>query len=370
MPDNTTAPAGLAAFGIGAASLPQQIAGIDSIQRSPADTVIHDYPCGFGKSTRMISGLQDRPDQQVLIVVPDLEQVRDLIAKAHRHGVTLYQPLSHAAAREDKDTGSPFHDLHETKREALQALIQGRHNVICTHKLYSEIAVLAGQGMLLDAEVHIDEVLSVADEATSITRYSKGTRAVNDWRRLYLDNGYTTICPDTGRIIPTDKWRGQVDELAGNLPPAFFDAAEAGRLYTDVPGMGQHIIIGELPAVLLKCSRRVHIYTYQFRGSYMAAYLKRHGVQWSFAEYPDCSPQEADRLFRARARELVTLDPATRLEDVALGYTAQSRMASGKSADDLKNAGRVSGAFRAIGRSLKAQDVGADHLLLTCLQAG
>lgn len=367
---NTTnsTPASLAAFGLDAAALPMQ--HIDSIRRSSADTVIHDYPCGFGKSSRMIARLKDHPDQQVLIVVPDLEQVRALIGKARQHGVTLFQLLSRAAANEDKDTGAPFGELHETKRDALQALVQGRHNIICTHKLYSEIAVLARSGLLSDVEVHIDEVLSVADEATDITRFSKGTRAANDWRRLYLDNGYTSICPDTGRIVPTDKWRCQVDELAGNLPPAFFDAAEAGRLYTDVPGMGQHIISGELPAVLLKCCKRVHIYTYQFRGSYMAAYLKRHSVQWTFAEYPDCSPQEADRQFRARARELVTLDPVPRLEDVALGYTAQVRMATGKSPDDLKRAGRVSGAFRGIGRSLKAQGVGADRLLLTCLQAG
>lgn len=368
MLDTTSAPSAIPAFNIDAAALPMQV--IDAIQRTPTATVIHDYPCGFGKSTRMIAGLRDCPDQQVLIVVPDLEQVRTLIADAHRHGVTLYQPLSDTTAREDKATGSPFNFLHGTKRDALQSLIQAGHNIITTHKLYSEIAVLARSGMLRDVVVHIDEVLSVAEEATGITQFSKSRQDANDWRELYIQNGFATISEDTGRIIPADKWRGMRDELAGNLPTAFFDAAEAGRLYTDVPGLGGHIIIGELPVVLLKCSKRVCIYTYRFNGSYMAAYLQRHGVQWTYANYADISPEEADQQFRARARELVTIDPVTRLDGVALGYTAQKRMASSKAAEELQRAGQIRGAFRSIGRALKSSGVRADHLILTCLQAG
>lgn len=364
----TSAPSALSAFNIDVANLPMH--SIDLIQRTPADTVIHDYPCGFGKSTRMIAGLRDDPDQQVLIVVPDLEQVRQLIADAHRHGVTLYQPLSDAAAWEDKATGTPFSFLHETKRDALSALIQNRHNVITTHKLYSEIAVLARSGMLQNVAVHIDEVLSVSEEATGITQYSRNRQDANDWRCLYIGNGYATICPETGRISATDRWRGLADKLAGNLPTAFFDAAEAGRLFTDIPGMGGHIIMAELPIVLLKCSKRVSIYTYQLSGSYMAAYLQRHGVQFSYANYPDISREEADRQFRTRARELVTIDPVARLDSVALGYTAQKRMASSKAAEELRKAGQVSGAFRAIGGALKSTGVRTDHLILTCLQAG
>ncbi|TGN67329.1 hypothetical protein E4L95_05340 [Paracoccus liaowanqingii] len=365
---NATPANALAAFNIDVANLPMH--SIDAIQRTPADTVIVDYPCGFGKSTRMIAGLRDNPDQQVLIVVPDLEQVRQLIADAHRHGVKLYQPLSDAAAREDKATGSPFDFLHETKRDALQALIQAGHNVITTHKLYSEIAVLARSGMLQNVEVHIDEVLSVSEEATGITQCSRNRQDANDWRCLYIDKGYATICQDTGRIVPTEDWRQQRDGLAGNLPTAFFDAAEAGRLYTDIPGMGQHIIMGELPVVILKLAKRVKIYTYRFSGSYMAAYLQRHGVQYSFARYSDISPEEADRQFRAKARELVTIDPVARLDGVALGYTAQKRMASSKAAEELRKAGQVSDNFRSIGRALKSNGTRTDHLILTCLQAG
>lgn len=358
----------IAAFNIDFAALP--MLSIDLIQRTPTDTVIHDYPCGFGKSTRMIAGLRDYPDQQVLIVVPDLEQVRALIASASRYGVRLYQPLSNAAATEDRATGTPFDFLHETKRDALQALIQNSHNVITTHKLYSEIAQLARSGMLRDVEVHIDEVLSVSEEATGITQCSRSKQAANDWRSLYVGNGYAAICPETGRITPTDNWRQKRDDLAGNLPTAFFDAAEAGRLYTNVPGMGDHIVMSELPIVLLKCSKRVSIYTYRFNGSYMAAYLQRHGVQWTYANYTDISCEEAGRQFRIRARELVTIDPVTRLDGVALGYTAQKRMASSKAAEELQKAGQVSGAFRSIGRALKSSGIRSDHLILTCLQAG
>lgn len=164
----------------------------------------------------MIAGLRDRPDQQVLIVAPDLEQVRALIASAARHGVRLYQPLSNAAATEDRATGTPFNFLHETKRDALQALIQYGCNVITTHKLYSEIAQLARLGMLREVEVHIDEILSVSDEATSITQCSRSKQAANDWRSLYVGNGYAAICPETGRITPTDNWRQKRDDLAGN----------------------------------------------------------------------------------------------------------------------------------------------------------
>jgi hypothetical protein len=351
-----------------AASLPLQF--IDGITRSPEDTVIHDYPCGFGKSTRLIASLRDNPDQQVLIVVPDLEQVRALISQANdRHGIRLYQPLSDASAREDKATGTPFNFFHETKRDALHALIQKGHHVITTHKLYSEIAHLARVGLFHNVEVHIDEVLTVSEDATAITQFSRNRTHANDWRTLYIDKGYVTVCPDTGRINPTDDWREQRDELAGNLPTTFFDAAEAGRLYTDIPGMGGHIIMVELPVVLLKCSKRVHIYTYRFDGSYMAAYLRRHGVRWTKASYPDISPEAADAEFRARARDLVTIDPVARLDGVSLGYTAQTRMVASNAAQEKQVAGQIRGAFRAIGRALKTTGVPADHLILTCLQA-
>jgi hypothetical protein len=358
----------LTAFGLNPADMPMQF--IESIQRSPGDTVIHDYPCGFGKSSRMIARLADDPGQQALIVVPDLEQVRTLIADAACHGVTLYQPLSVTTAKEDRASGAVFSFLHDTKRDALHALIRHGHSVITTHKLYSEIAQLARSGMLRGIEVHIDEVLSVSDEATGITQCSRGRQAANDWRGLYLDNGYAAICPETGRITPTDAWRMKRDDLAGNLPTAFFDAAEAGRLYTDIPGLAGHIIMAELPIVLMKCAKRVNIYTYRFNGSYMAAYLRRHGVQWTQARYSDISPEDADMQFRARARELVTIDPVGRLGGLPLGYTAQKRMACSKSADEIRRAGQIRGAFRSIGRTLKNAGATADQMILTCIQAG
>lgn len=359
----------LRSFGVDASALAMQ--HIDLIERSPEDTVIHDYPCGFGKSTQMIAGLSENSEQQGLIVVPDLEQVRTLIRDAaRRHCVRLYQPLSETAGKEDKATGTPFNYLHETKRDALQALIQKGHNVITTHKLYSEIAHLARSGMFSDVEVHIDEVLSVADEATGISQFNRDRQKANDWRNLYIDKGYATICSATGRINPTDDWREKCEQLAGNLPTTFFDAAEAGRLYTNVPGTGDHIIIGELPIVLLKCAKRVHIYTYRFDGSYMAAYLKRHNVRWVKANYANTTPEAADQEFRASARDLVTIDAMPRLDGVAFGYTAQKRMVSSKAGAMQQQAGQVRGAFRAIGRALKSSGTFADHLILTCLKDG
>jgi len=358
----------LRAFGVEASAL--DVHEIEKIVRDPEDTVVHDYPCGFGKSTRLIAGLKEKPDQPVLIVVPDLEQVRALILTAdRRHGVRLYQPLSETSAREDKATGTPFNFWHKTKRDALQALIEKGCSVVATHKLYSEIAYLARNGLFRDVEVHIDEVLSVADEATGITQFNRNRRNASDWRDLFIDKGYASICPETGRIDPTDAWREKQDRLDGNLPTAFFEAAEAGRLYTDVPGMGDHIIIGELPIVLLKCAKRVHIYTYRFDGSYMAAYLRRHGVRWTKASYADCTPEEADQQFRARAQQLVTIDALPRLDGVPLGYTAQKRMASSRSGPLQQQAGQVRGAFRAIGRALKTSGVPTDRLILTCLQS-
>ncbi|MEO0563836.1 MAG: hypothetical protein AAF125_17155 [Chloroflexota bacterium] len=112
----------------------------------------------------------------------------------------------------------------------------------------------------------------------------------------------------------------------GNLPLAFFGDAEAGRLYTNVPGCSDQIIIEELPIILLKCSKRVNIYTYRFEGSYMAAYLKQHGIEVSKARYDDVSPEEADLQFRLRAKELVTIDSMSRLAKVPLGYSAQKRI--------------------------------------------
>ncbi|MEL6120467.1 MAG: hypothetical protein AAFR49_12410, partial [Pseudomonadota bacterium] len=161
-----------------------------------------------------------------------------------------------------------------------------------------------------------------------------------------------------------------MDDLSGNLPLAFFGDAEAGRLYTNVPGCSDQIIIEELPIILLKCSKRVNIYTYRFEGSYMAAYLKQHGIEVSKARYDDVSPEEADLQFRLRAKELVTIDSMSRLAKVPLGYSAQKRIATSNTEEAKAKAEAVRSAFRSIGRSLKRQKVHASNLILTCAQAG
>jgi hypothetical protein len=323
-----------------------------------ANVTIVDRHMGSGKTTGIIAAF--RPDQKYLVVVPLLSEIDRIIKGAH---VPFFQPTDAASTEAENAQDYPENARCQTKRESLTALVQGGHNVVCSHALFSALGSIAQEGLLADYHVLIDEVLNVAEVKTDITqtkRTATGRDQDTGWRELYLDDGFISICPETGRISPTDKWRPLVDKLAGNLSQAMFHAAEAGRLYTDQAGMSNSIIMAELPPALLQGCRTIKVYTYMAEGSFMAAYMRRHGI-----EYRTEFDAVEDAAFRKRARQLVTVHPMARLKDYKLSYSAQAKEA--RKRNPSRDVARA--LYRTCQTAGELQGVDKDKIMVTCAKA-
>lgn len=346
-----TGPAGLGnpLMAQAAAALPRPL--------TPPSVTIVDRHMGSGKTTGIIASIKQH--RKCLVVVPLLSEVNRIIKGS---GVPIYQPIG-AGNTDALPPDYPLPGKCNTKRDSLRALVEAGHNVVCSHELFSALGSIAQEGLLADYHVLIDEVLNVAEVKTEITQTKRTTIGPDPdtgWRELYLDEGFISICPDTGRINPTDKWRGLVEKLAGNLSQVMFHAAEAGRLYTDQAGLGKDIIMSELPPALLLNCRSIRIYTYMAEGSFMAAYMRRHGIKYS----TEFDPVE-DAQFRKRARELVTVHSMPRLKDVPFSYSAQDKEARKRNPGSI-----VSQAlYRAQRTEGELKGVDKDKIMLTCAKA-
>lgn len=326
-------------------------------QRAEGNVTVVDRHPGYGKTTGLLKSFTQTG--QYLVVVPELSEVARVLQDTTAHGVQFYEPLSTSVKREDR-TGSPFDFLHNTKAEAILDLIEAGHNVVTTHALFSEIGNLAKEGLLIDVDVYVDEVLDVAEVRTDITKVNR-RRGDGSWRELYINKlGLVTVCPDIGRIDVTDEWRENHEAYAGNISEAMFAAAEAGRLFTDVEGLSNEIIVAELPVALLKLSKSLTVFTYRYEGSYMAAYMSKHGIAVTHDR-----DEEADVRFRALAKELVTIDPMEGLKGMPLGYTAQTRAITNTAKANL-----VRAEIRKLVRSGGLKGVNRSDMMLTCLKDG
>lgn len=87
--------------------------------------LIKDYPCGSGKTSKMIEGLSY--DKKYLIVVPLLSEVERIISLSH---VSFHQPNG------DED------NQHRTKYEGLETLLlEGKNIVTSSIQLLSLLLV-------------------------------------------------------------------------------------------------------------------------------------------------------------------------------------------------------------------------------------
>ncbi len=89
---------------------------------------IIDRPCGYGKTTLLLSSFKE--DRKYLVVVPTLDEVQRVIQGAK---VPFVEP----------ETNSE----HSTKRQSLEALLCQGANVVTTHALYVDVAILARRGL-------------------------------------------------------------------------------------------------------------------------------------------------------------------------------------------------------------------------------
>lgn len=295
----------------------------DFAQRIP-EIAVKDRHCGYGKSSDLIKSLS--ADRSYLIVLPLNTEVKRFMDRAPKD-VVLIEPIS----TNDEDPDKRSMATHGRKRDHLRELLLGGHSIVTTHALFSDIAYLAQDGLLLGYDVMVDEVLSVAHSVTQevMTGGAKGKGvSMQSWKGLYLDEGFASVDDKTGLVSPTDKWERKQDlpELSNTL----FGMAKAQSLFA----VGDNVLVWELPPILLKAVGSLTIYTFLAEGSLMAGFMRRNGIDFTHDR-----DLVSERKFREKAKRLLDVRDMHSINRLKFSYTGQQTMTK---ADHKK----VSGALK------------------------
>ena len=305
---------------------------------------IQDRICSAGKTSDMIEGL--RPSRQYLIVTPLLHDVQSIIDRAK---IDLVQPEERPALR---CTNDPYSFSH-TKRGHLQELLISGHSVVCTHKLYTDIAWAANQGYLAGYDIIIDEVPQTSEILTSATtKPAPGQINSLVWKNQYLRDHYATV-DENGQVHPTAKWQRDVLRGENTMSKQLFDHASAGCLWSS----GETVLVWELPVSLLTSGRSITVMTYRFRGSLLQAFMEKHQIDYRV----HANPVEEARL-RAKAKDLITLKAIPGLENIKFSANALDP-GKLKPGDQLK----LVNALRNLRRN-DLKDAQSGSVLVTCLK--
>ena len=310
----------------------------DFTQKTP-EVTIKDRHCGYGKSTEMLESLS--PDRSYLIVVPLNSEVRRFIEKAPRD-VNLVEPVS----TRDKNPAKRATATHDRKRDHLRELLEAGESIVTTHALFTDIAYLAQDGLLLGYDVLVDEVLSVAHSVTQEVMNSGKGVSIQSWKGLYIEHGFATVDPGTGMVHPTDEWerKQHLPELSDTL----FNMAKAESLFA----VGDNVLVWELPPILLKAVGSLTIHTFLAEGSLMAGFMRRNGINFTHDRDPLSEGQ-----FREKAKRLIEIRDIPSVNRLKLSYSSQQRMTK---ADHKK----VSGALKRI-RERLMRGVPLENVMIT-----
>ena len=138
---------------------------------------IHDYPCGSGKTTRMIEGFEE--DRKYLVILPYLSEIERVIGQSKV--VEFVEPDTN-----DNEAG--------TKTISLQSQLLLGLNIATTHHMYEKLVPMIRDGLLDDYDIIIDEVPEVVKMVTSRSKASI--------QEFYLDTGYMDVDTNTGLVRP------------------------------------------------------------------------------------------------------------------------------------------------------------------------
>ena len=141
---------------------------------------IEDYPCGSGKTTRMIENFKE--DQKHLVILPMLTEVTRVIEGSK--DIEFVQPHAN-----DNEQG--------TKTSSLEAQLLLGNNIATTHEMYERLVPMVKAGLLDDYDIIIDEVPNVVKSVTSKSRTSI--------QEFYVDAGYMDVDAGTGLVRPTPR---------------------------------------------------------------------------------------------------------------------------------------------------------------------
>ena len=269
---------------------------------------IEDYPCGSGKTTRMIENFKQ--DRKYLVILPLLSEV-DRVIEASK-SIEFVQP-------DEND------NAQGTKTSSLESQLLLGNNIATTHSMYEKLVPLIRDGLLDDYDIIIDEVPEVVKMVTSKSKTSI--------QEFYLDTGYMDVDATTGLVRPTMKWWHHRDDVSDTLSPKILNFAETGCLYLQEGKM----FIWALPQSILNAGRSVTVMTYKSEGSMLLAYLRKIGLPFEVS-----NDNQLEENFRARAAELITIEGIPALSKTNFSYTAQVKGMSSPSyatkiARSLKN---------------------------------
>ena len=280
----------------------------DLHQIYPTLVTIEDHPCGHGKTTKMIHSLN--AEQLFLVVVPLRSEVQRVLAETLSLG--FEEPLE-AMTTEG------------TKKAALINLVNQRKSIVTTHKLYREIGYLCALGLLSEYHIIIDEVPEVIAPVASISKLSV--------EEFYLSTGYLSV-DDDGLCSATTKWRKMKNEVSDTLDKKIMESAEGGNLYLTSQGT----FITALPMMLFYRCMSLTVLTFKSDGSYLLKYLEKYGIQYVIKR-----SDENERLFKEKARSLITFADASALQSINFTYMKQTEIKENSTTCDkirsaLKNA--------------------------------
>jgi len=287
---------------------------------------INHYPCGSGKTTRMIEGF--RPENKYLVILPMLTEVTRIIEGSK--DIEFVQPHVN-----DNEQG--------TKTSSLEAQLLLGNNIATTHKMYERLVPMVKAGLLDDYDIIIDEVPNVVRSVRSKSRTSI--------QEFYVDAGYMDVDVGTGLVRPTSKWRQNQEQVSDTLSPKILKYAESGCLYLQDGEM----FIWALPQCILSAGNSVTVMTYKAEGSMLLPYLRKLGLSF---EVSNDNHLEED--FRTKAAELITIEDIGALSKLKLTYSGQEKGVSSSSY------------YSRVSRSLKnlkeRRLVGVDinNILITC----
>ena len=286
---------------------------------------IKDYPCGYGKTTKMIKSLSS--NEKYLIVLPTLDEITRVI-NGSKHVKLLTPELGLDGAT--------------TKKEALQTLVLAGESIAITHALFSSLKGVAKEGLLSDYNIIIDEVPEVVKPSNYRSRESI--------QEFYIDTGYITVDND-GLITPNDKWCSKNKQVSDTLSENIRIQAKKGHLFL----AGGSTFLSVLPEILLTSGKSVCILSYKTSGSYLLPYLKKLSIPYLVE-----SDIEAEKKFLNNAATLITVKDIPSLSGIKLTYGAQKEGMSvpsyySKIPTALKNM-----------RSRHLSGVPIENILITC----
>ena len=302
--------------------------------RTTTPVTIRDRHCGYGKSTDLIASL--RADRSYLIVLPLQTEIDRFIQEAP---IDLVEP---------SDEGP-----HRRKRDHLRELLIGGYSIVTTHALFTDVAYLAQQGLLLGYDVIVDEVLNVAQCVTQevLTPGAKANGVtLQSWKGLYLDHGFANVDPKTGMVSPTEEWERKQD--LPELSKPLFGMAKAESLFS----VRDNVLVWELPTVLLKAVGSLTVLTFLAEGSLMASFMRRNGID--FGHDRDLSSEQR---FREKAKRLIEVRDMPSINKLRFSYSGQQSM----SKDNQKS---VAMALKKT-RERLMHGIDKDQVMITCAKS-